>query len=120
MLAQEAIQPTTMEPILVITTLPDREKALALARKLVEARLTACVNVMAECTSVYHWQEKCETAGEVPLFIKTTARHYSRLERLIVSAHPYELPEIIAVPIKGGLPAYLKWIADETPLSDEE
>jgi periplasmic divalent cation tolerance protein len=103
-----------MEHILVITNLPDRLQALTLAQKLVEARLAACVNVLAECTSVYHWQGKNETACEVPLLIKTMAQHYGKIEKLIKSEHPYELPEIIAVPISNGLPAYLAWIADET------
>jgi periplasmic divalent cation tolerance protein len=103
-----------VEHILIITNLPDRTQALALAQKLVEARLIACVNVLADCTSVYQWQGKSETASEVPLFIKTLAQHYPAVEQLIKSEHPYELPEIIAVPISSGLPAYLKWIADET------
>ena len=109
-----------MEPILIITNLPDRESAMALAQKLIEQRLAACVNVMASCTSVYHWQGKNETASEVPVLIKTLAQHYARLEQLIVSMHPYELPEIIAVPVTNGLPAYLKWIADETLVSDKK
>lgn len=104
----------SVEYILIITNLPDRAQALALAQKLVETRLAACVNVLADCTSVYWWQGKSETATEVPLFIKTAARRYPAVEQLIKSQHPYELPEIIAVPISSGLPAYLKWIADET------
>ncbi|SEP41070.1 divalent-cation tolerance protein CutA [Nitrosovibrio sp. Nv6] len=103
-----------MEPILIFTNLPDRAAAISLAEKLVDERLAACVNVLAECTSVYHWQGKKESAREVPVLIKTLARHYARLEQLITSLHPYELPEIIAVPISSGLPAYLRWIADET------
>jgi periplasmic divalent cation tolerance protein len=108
-----------VEHILIITNLPDRAQALALAQKLVEARLAACVNVLADCTSVYLWQGKNETANEVPLFIKTLAEHYPAVEQLIKSQHPYELPEIIAVPISSGLPAYLKWIADETSATAE-
>jgi periplasmic divalent cation tolerance protein len=103
-----------VEHILIITNLPDRAQALTLAQKLVEARLVACVNVLADCTSVYRWQGKSETATEVPLLIKTLAQHYTAVEQSIKSDHPYELPEIIAVPISSGLPAYLKWIADET------
>jgi periplasmic divalent cation tolerance protein len=107
-----------MEPILVITNLPDEASAMALARKLVDERLAACVNVFDGCTSVYRWQGKKESAREVPIFIKTLAQHYAQLEQLINAMHPYELPEIIAVPIGNGLPAYLKWIADETSVSD--
>lgn len=109
-----------MEFILVITHLPDKERAMALAHRLIEERLAACVNVMADCTSVYHWQGKNETASEVPVLIKTLAQHYARLEQLIMSMHPYELPEIIAVPVTNGLPAYLKWITDETLVSDKK
>lgn len=109
-----------MEFILIVTSLPDKERAMALAHKLIEERLAACVNVMADCTSVYHWQGKNETASEVPVLIKTLAQHYARLEQLIMSMHPYELPEIIAVPVTNGLPAYLKWIVDETLVSDKK
>jgi periplasmic divalent cation tolerance protein len=103
-----------MDPILIITNLPDRASAMALAHRLIDARLAACVNVLTDCTSVYRWEEKNETVNEVPVFIKTSAKHYAQLEQLIKSTHPYELPEIIAVPISNGLPAYLKWIIDET------
>ncbi|MBA2658243.1 MAG: divalent-cation tolerance protein CutA [Nitrosospira sp.] len=103
-----------MEPILIITNLPDRASAMALAHRLIDERLAACVNVLADCTSIYRWQGKNETVSEVPVLIKTLAEHYAQLEQLIKSIHPYELPEIIAVPISSGLPAYLKWIADET------
>lgn len=103
-----------MQPILVITNFPDRASALALAQKLVDARLAACVNVLADCISVYRWQEKIESASEVPVFIKTLAQHYPKVEQAIKAGHPYELPEIIAVPINDGLPAYMQWIAAET------
>lgn len=103
-----------MEPILVITNFPDRASALALAQKLVDERLAACVNVLADCTSVYRWQEKIENASEVPVFIKTLAQHYPRVEQAVKAMHPYELPEIIAVPISNGLPAYMQWMAGET------
>lgn len=87
---------------------------MSLAHRLINERLAACVNVLADCTSVYRWEEKNETASEVLVLIKTLAKHYAELEQLIKSTHPYELPEIIAVPVSNGLPAYLKWIADET------
>ena len=103
-----------MEPILVITNFPDRASALALAQKLVDERLAACVNVLADCTSVYRWQEEIENASEVPVLIKTLAQHYPRVEQAVKAMHPYELPEIIAVPISNGLPAYMQWMAAET------
>lgn len=103
-----------MESLLVLTNLPNRDAALALASALIEQHVAACVNVLAECTSVYRWEGKVETAAETPLLIKTTDAAYPALERAILSLHPYELPEIIAVPIRCGLPAYLEWVAAET------
>ncbi len=100
--------------LLVITNLPDAASAAKLAQQLIEARAAACVNQLAPCISTYHWQGKIETVTEVPLLIKTTQAAYPRLEKLIRAAHPYELPEIIAVPVTIGLPAYLDWVAAET------
>ncbi|MBK9161590.1 MAG: divalent-cation tolerance protein CutA [Nitrosomonadales bacterium] len=100
--------------LLVITTLPDARSADSLARQLIEEHAAACVNSLAPCTSTYRWEGKVETATEVPLLIKTTRAAYPRLETLIRSAHPYELPEIIAVPVTAGLPAYLDWVGSET------
>ena len=81
---------------------------------LVESRMAACVNVLAPCSSVYRWQEEIATATEIPLLIKTSARRYAALEAAIRKHHPYELPEIIAVPVTHGLPDYLAWVASET------
>jgi periplasmic divalent cation tolerance protein len=106
-----------MDTLLVITNLPDRTAAEQLARVLVERLLAACVNLMAPCHSVYHWQGAIETADEVPLFIKTTGAQYPALQQAIVDMHPYELPEIIAVPVTHGLPAYLAWVAQVTEVS---
>src|ERR1035437_464748 len=103
-----------MDVLLVITNLPDAASAQALASSLIEQRLAACVNILAPCRSVYRWQGKIEAAEEVPLLIKTTAERYAALELAIRAQHPYELPEIVAVPLSGGLPAYLSWVAEET------
>ena len=100
--------------LLVLTNLPDATSAHALAGALVEARLAACVNILAPCRSVYRWQGKTENAAEVPVLIKTTAARYAALEAAIRARHPYELPEIIAVPVVRGLPGYLAWIENET------
>ena len=102
------------EVLLIITNLPDVATAEKLARQLIEARAAACVNQLAPCISTYRWKGDIETATEVPLLIKTTKANYPRLEKLILEAHPYELPEIIAVPVNAGLPAYLNWINQET------
>src|SRR5450830_1908705 len=100
--------------LLVIINLPDVASAEKLARQLIEARAAACVNQLAPCISTYRWQNNIETVIEVPLLIKTTHAAYPLLEKLIREAHPYELPEIIAVPLIAGLPAYLDWVSSET------
>lgn len=100
--------------LLVLSNLPDRGAAEKLARLLVESRLAACVNVLAPCASVYRWRGAVEEATEVPVLIKTTARRYAELESAVRAHHPYELPEIVAVPLVRGLPGYLAWVAGET------
>jgi periplasmic divalent cation tolerance protein len=99
--------------LLVFTNVPDQQAAAKLAQLLVTERAAACVNQLAPCTSTYRWQGKLETATEIPLLIKTTKQSYARLEQLIREAHPYDLPEIIAVPVTG-LPEYLNWVSSET------
>jgi periplasmic divalent cation tolerance protein len=103
-----------MSALIVITNTPDRDVALKIARALIERKLAACVNILTECTSIYRWQGKLETATEVPLMIKTRAAIYDDVEAAIKSLHPYELPEIIAVPIERGLSDFLEWINAET------
>ena len=100
--------------ILVLTSLPDGDSARRLARELVEARLAACVQIGAPVESLYHWRGRLETATEIPLSIKTRADVWPDLERAIRERHPYELPEIVAVPIIDALPDYLAWIDAET------
>jgi len=105
------------DTIIVLTNLPDREAAIGLAQELVLQKLAACVNVLAAGTSFYRWEGKIETAQEVPVLIKTRAALYAEVEAAIIARHPYELPEIIAVPVIRGLPGYLEWIVAETSIS---
>lgn len=100
--------------IVVLTNLPDRESAQALARTLVEGRLAACVNIGAPVESIYHWRGEIEMGIEIPVAIKTRQVLYSNVEAAIRQIHPYELPEIVAVPITDGCAAYLDWIRAET------
>jgi periplasmic divalent cation tolerance protein len=100
--------------LLVLSNLPDEASAYALARQLVEQRIAACVNILPPVQSVYQWQGQVEQATEVTLLMKTTHLRYPELESAIRNAHPYEVPEIIAVPIVAGLPAYLNWVEQET------
>jgi periplasmic divalent cation tolerance protein len=103
-----------MRSLLVLTNLPDRAAAERLAAALVEQRVAACVNILAPCQSVYRWENALQRGEEHPLLIKTAADRYPALEAAIRAGHPYELPEIIAVPIEHGLPAYLAWVQAET------
>ncbi len=107
------------EALLVFTNLPDRETAEKLARTLIERRLAACVNILAPCRSLYRWKEALESAEEHPMLIKTSAERYAALEAAIRAGHPYELPEIIAVPLAAGLSGYLDWVAAETRPAEE-
>lgn len=107
-----------MDVLLVFTNLPDQASAQALAADLIEQRLAACVSILSPCHSVYRWQGKIETAEEVPLLIKTSVHRYAALEQAIRAQHPYELPEIVAVPVNAGLPAYLSWVSAETRGTD--
>ena len=103
-----------MHKLLVFTNLPDRASAERLADLLLEQRLAACVNILAPCRSVYRWKGAVQHEEEHPMLIKTSAERYGALEQALRQGHPYELPEIIAVPIEQGLPAYLDWVAAET------
>jgi periplasmic divalent cation tolerance protein len=105
------------ETLVVLTNLPDRNAAVKLARELVERRLAACVNVLAECTSIYRWKGAVENAQEVPVLIKTRSALYEEVEAAIAELHPYELPEIIALPVVRGLPEYLEWVSDGTSIT---
>lgn len=103
-----------MSTLLVFTNLPDRAAAERLADALIEKQAAACVNILAPCRSVYRWKGGVQHDEEHPMLIKTTTERYALLEEVLRAGHPYELPEIIAVPIERGLPAYLDWVAAET------
>src|SRR5690349_22130146 len=103
-----------MAALLVLTNLPDRAAAERLADRVVESKLAACVNILAPCRSVYRWKDAVQHDEEHPMLIKTTQERYKALEQALRQGHPYELPEIIAVPIERGLPAYLEWVAAQT------
>jgi periplasmic divalent cation tolerance protein len=103
-----------METLLVLTNCPDEEVANTIALAVVEARLAACVNILPRVQSIYRWQGRVESATEIPLFIKSTATSYPALESIIRQHHPYDVPEIIALPVTHGLPSYLNWVAAET------
>ena len=95
---------------MVLCTCPDQDVAASIANALVDAKLAACVNIVPGLRSVYRWKGARETAEEVLLIIKSRVDDYTPLETAVRALHPYELPEIIAVPISTGLPAYLSWL----------
>jgi len=103
-----------MNAIVVLTNAPDRAVARRIADALIERKLAACVNMLAECTSVYRWKGQIETATEVPLLIKTRADIYDEVEAAIRALHPYELPEIIAIPVERGSRDFLDWVDTQT------
>lgn len=98
--------------LLVYCTCPDQASAQSIANALIDNALAACVGILPGVQSVYRWQDKRETAQEYQLTIKTRHSAYRALEQTIITLHPYELPEIIAVPITHGLAGYLAWIDD--------
>jgi periplasmic divalent cation tolerance protein len=100
--------------LIVLTNCPDADVADRIARTLVEQKLAACVNRLPAVDSVYRWQGAVERAMEVPLLIKTTRERLPEVQEAVRALHPYEVPEIVAIPVIAGLPAYLRWVVDET------
>ena len=95
---------------LAITTCPDMEVAETIATALVEERLAACVNILPGARSVYEWQGRIEKEQELVLLIKSRSDRLPVLERRLLELHPYELPELIVVPVMGGYAPYLSWL----------
>lgn len=100
--------------LVVLTNVPDVDSAEHVIRAVLESRSAACVNRMPACTSAYWWNGAIEQGSEIPLLIKTTRAAYPALETVLRKAHPYEVPEIIAMPVVAGWPTYLAWVAGET------
>ena len=97
---------------LVLTTCPDVETGERLAHALVSERLAACVNILPVAKSVYLWKGRVESAAEQLLVIKSMVRAYRAIQNRLLELHPYELPEVITVPVTGGFADYLAWIRD--------
>ena len=102
------------DAVLVLTTLPNSEAAAELANRLVSEKLAACANILPALRSIYRWQGKVQDENEVLVLLKTQARHYESLKSRILALHPYDLPEVIAIPVERGHQAYLDWIVKET------
>lgn len=101
------------EPVLVLSTCADQNTALEIADALVQEHLAACVNIVHNVTSVYRWEGNIQQDQELILVIKTTKNAYNGLEIKLRQIHPYDLPEIIMLPITSGLKDYLAWIVQE-------
>jgi periplasmic divalent cation tolerance protein len=103
-----------MSVLLALCACPNSEVAERIADALVEQRLAACVNRIVGMRSTYRWQDRIAHDDEVLLLIKTTAERYPALQESILSLHPYELPELIAVKVESGFDRYLAWVENET------
>lgn len=102
------------DALLVFTMLPNADAAVALAKRVVEERLAACANILPAVRSIYRWQGKLQDENEVLVLMKTRQEHFERLKARILELHPYEVPEVLAVPVEQGYAAYLEWIAKGT------
>jgi len=98
--------------LLVLSTFPDAETARKISNQLIEEKLAACANILPAIESIYRWTGKIETGNEVIVFFKIAEDRQSAFQEKLRSLHPYEVPEIVFIPVVGGLPEYLRWVAD--------
>ena len=105
---------TSTAPRVVLCTCPDVETGRRIARTLVDERLAACVNIVAGVVSVFRWQGAVQEEGEVLLVLKTAADRLDALRERLVALHPYECPEVLALPVEAGHAPYLDWLTAET------
>ncbi len=103
------------EALLVLSTFPDAATARRIARQLVENKCAACANLLPPVESIYWWEGKVETGNETLVLFKTTTGRYEALETSLRQLHPYDVPEIIALPVAQGLPEYLRWVSENCP-----
>ena len=98
--------------LLALSTFPDRETAQRISNQLVTEKFAACANILATVESIYRWQGKVESGNETLVFFKVSEDRQSAFQEKLRSLHPYEVPEIIFVPVSSGLPEYLRWVAE--------
>lgn len=104
----------SIEYVIVLTTLPTEANVDLFASTLVESRLAACVSILSPVDSVYRWQDKVERASEWQVVMKTTRDRAAALQERVRELHPYDVPELLVVPVIDGHEPYLRWIADST------
>lgn len=102
-----------MEYRLIYTTWPDEDSARSTGKALIEQKLAACTNILPGMRSIYRWESTLEEAQEVVMLVKTTAQKTEAATEAIISAHPYDCPCVIALPIEAGNPEFLQWINSE-------
>ncbi len=100
--------------VAVLVTVPDADRGAELTRSLVEARLAACGNVVPGVRSIYRWEGRIQDEGEALVVLKTTRRRVPELLERIRGLHPYDVPEILAIPVEEGTQAYLDWVVEST------
>src|SRR5437867_12107911 len=100
--------------LLAVSTFPDAETARRVSNQLVTEKFVACANVLPGIESIYRWKGKIETGNETLVFFKLSEDKYPAFEEKLRSLHPYDVPEIISVPVRKGLPAYLNWVNENT------
>jgi periplasmic divalent cation tolerance protein len=98
--------------LLALSTFPDAETARQISNQLVSERLAACANILPAVESIYRWKDEIESGNETLVFFKLSEDSQSAFQARLRTLHPYEVPEIIFVPVVGGLPEYVRWVAD--------
>jgi periplasmic divalent cation tolerance protein len=101
-----------MAVLLALSTFPDRETAQRISNRLVTEKFAACANILPAIESIYRWKDKIETGNETLVFFKLSEDRQKIFQEKLRSLHPYEVPEIIFVPVSNGLPEYLRWVVD--------
>jgi len=100
------------EILLALSTFPDVETARRISNQLVTEKFAACANILPAIESIYRWKENIETGSEILVLFKLSEHRQSAFQEKLRSLHPYEVPEIIFVPVSTGLPEYVRWVAD--------
>src|SRR5436190_19078640 len=98
--------------VLALSTFPDRETAQRISNQLVTEKFAACANILPSVESIYHWKDKIESGNETLVFFKVSEDRQSAFQEKLKSLHPYEVPEIIFLPVSSGLPEYLRWVVE--------